>query len=58
MRTIAVRLPKELIECIDIYSLVSGKNRSEIIREALNHYINPNNKNKYKRPKPRKICSY
>ncbi|MEM0025123.1 MAG: ribbon-helix-helix domain-containing protein [Zestosphaera sp.] len=58
MKTVTVRLPEELIECIDIYSLRSGKNRSEIIRDALNHYINPNNKNKSRRSRPRKVCLY
>ncbi|MGC8975198.1 MAG: ribbon-helix-helix domain-containing protein [Thermoprotei archaeon] len=40
MKTITVRLPKELIECIDICSLRTGKNRSEIIRDALTYYMN------------------
>lgn len=56
MRTITVRLPEELIECIDICSLRSGKNRSEIIRDALNNYVNHDDENRDKKRKPRKVC--
>ncbi|GEM_PF-896238 len=58
MRTVTVRLPEELIECIDICSLRNGKSRSEIIRDALNHYMSREHENKKRKLRLRKVCLY
>ncbi len=58
MRTVTVRLPEELIECLDICSFKNGKSRSEIIRDALNHYMSRELENKKRKPRVRKVCLY
>jgi len=39
MRVITVRLPEHLIKNIDKVCIITGKSRSEIIREALAKYL-------------------
>lgn len=39
MKTISVRLPEELIECLNTCSFRSGRNRSDVIRDALKTYL-------------------
>ncbi len=42
MRIISVKFPEELIEMLDAYAFRSGKNRSDVIREALKTYLDNN----------------
>jgi len=35
MRPVSVKLPKELLELLDLYAINHNMNRSEVIREAI-----------------------
>ena len=45
MRTVTVKLPKELLELLDLYAMNHNMNRSEAIREAIMKLLETENLN-------------
>ena len=45
MRTVTVKLPKELLELLDLYAMNHNMNRSEAIRETIMKLLETENLN-------------
>jgi len=45
MRPVSVKLPKELLELLDLYAINHNMNRSEAIREAIKRLLEKENLN-------------
>ena len=45
MRSVTVKLPKELLELLDLYAMNHNMNRSEAIREAIKRLLEKENLN-------------